>query len=71
MASLFEHVTDGENQSTTADMLDVLTTMPEDTADNQTIQPHGDQPTPRGRPEATHEREASGAHHTPATGPSK
>ena len=40
-------------------MLDVLTTMPEDTADNHTIQ-HGDQselrPTPWGRPEATRER---------------
>ena len=60
---------------TTADELDVLTTMLEDTADNQTIQPHGDQselrPTPRGRPEATHGREAPGAHHTPAPGPSK
>ena len=75
MASPLDHVTDGEHQSTTADELDVLTTMPEDTADNQTIQPHSDQselrPTPRGRPEATHGREAPGAHHTPAPGPSK
>ena len=43
VASPVEHVTDGEHQSTTADELDVLTTMPEDTADNQTIQPHNDQ----------------------------
>ena len=65
--SPLERVTDGEHQSTTADELDVLRTMPEDTVDNQMLQPHGDQSeprrTPRGRPEATHEREA---HHTPA-----
>ena len=75
VASLsLEHVTDGEHQSTTA-VSSMFSTMLEDTADNHTIQPHGDQselrPTPRGRPEATHGRESPGAHHIPATGPSK
>ena len=71
VASPLERVTDGEYQSTNADELDVLTPHAGGYCGQSDAPAARLRPTPRGRPEATHEREAPGAHHTPATGPSK